>query len=356
MRIGLIIYGSLDILSGGYLYDRKLVVYLRNQGHDVAIFSQPQMSYRGRLSHNFSLKFARQIQAYQPDILLQDELNHPSLFMLNRFLRKQISCPFISIVHHLYTSELGLSFRKPFLEAIEKHYLAPLDGFIFNSNTTKQVVENLIGPVSHQVVALPGKDNVTLDIDEAFIHARVSQERPLQIIFVGNVTPRKSLHLLVKGFAKLALGQAVLKVVGNCEVDPDYVAQVKASIHQQGLDNVVQFLGKVPDDVLADTLRSGDILAVPSSYEGFGIVYVEALGAGLPVIAGNRGGSQEIVQTGQNGFLVSQDENDIAAALNHVLDKKDGLAQMSVAALQRYKQFPTWAESMARICDFLETF
>ena len=79
MKIGFLIYGSLDTLSGGYLYDRKLVEYLRAQGDTVEIISLPWRNYAAHLTDNFSFKLPSNL-----DILIQDELNHPSLIAANR--------------------------------------------------------------------------------------------------------------------------------------------------------------------------------------------------------------------------------------------------------------------------------
>ena len=79
MKIGLIIYGSIDTLSGGYMYDRMMVEYLRAQGDTVEIISLPWRNYAAHLTDNFSFKLLPNL-----DILIQDELNHPSLIGANR--------------------------------------------------------------------------------------------------------------------------------------------------------------------------------------------------------------------------------------------------------------------------------
>ena len=61
MKIGLIIYGSLDTLSGGYLYDRMLVRELRRAGHQVEIISLPWRSYPAHLADNARLGWARAV-------------------------------------------------------------------------------------------------------------------------------------------------------------------------------------------------------------------------------------------------------------------------------------------------------
>ena len=87
MRIGLVIYGSLDTFSGGYLYDRKLVAHLRDAGDEVEIISIPWRNYAAHLTDNFSASLLRRLAGSRFDVLIQDELNHPSLFWLNQRLR-----------------------------------------------------------------------------------------------------------------------------------------------------------------------------------------------------------------------------------------------------------------------------
>ena len=67
MKIGFIIYGSINTLSGGYMYDRKLVEYLRAQGDTVEIISLPWRNYAAHLADNFSFKLSSDF-----DILIQE--------------------------------------------------------------------------------------------------------------------------------------------------------------------------------------------------------------------------------------------------------------------------------------------
>src|SRR5512133_273198 len=133
MKIGFVIYGSLDTLSGGYLYDRKLVEYLRTQGDTVEIISMPPgmtgrsdwRNYAAHLGDNFTFRLPTGL-----DILIQDELNHPSLIAANAGKHPY---PIISLVHHLRCSELRPKWQNRFYRLVEKAYLNSIDGFIFNS-------------------------------------------------------------------------------------------------------------------------------------------------------------------------------------------------------------------------------
>src|SRR5688572_25364703 len=189
MRIGLIIYGSLDTLSGGYMYDRKLVEYLRVQGDTVEIISLPWRNYAAHLTDNFSFKLPSNL-----DILIEDELNHPSLINANRGHHPY---PVISLVHHLRCSELRPKWQNDLYRIVEKKYLRSVDGFIFNSQTTKSVVNGLLIDEKPSVVAYPPTDRFGDVISEAEIKSRAAHG-PLQILFLGNVMERKGLHILLK--------------------------------------------------------------------------------------------------------------------------------------------------------------
>ena len=140
MHIGLIIFGSLDTISGGYLYDRKLVEHLRAFGDEVEIISLPWSGYGRHLSFNFSRGLLNRLKSANFDLLLQDELNHPSLLWLNGRLRPTISYPIISIVHHLRSSEVHPPRLLPLYRWVERRYLRSVDGFVCNSQTTKRTV------------------------------------------------------------------------------------------------------------------------------------------------------------------------------------------------------------------------
>ena len=378
MRIGLVIYGSLDTLSGGYLYDRKLVEYLRGQGDTVEIVSLPWRSYPRHLLDNFSPAWKRRLAALDVDILLQDELNHPSLAWANRVL-KNAPFPVVSIVHHLRSSEEHPAWLLPFYRWVERRYLASVDGFVFNSYTTQRAVQALLlkqnanttaqyvnpfqsaqsalSAFHSSVVAYPAADHLDVpsaDALERLIDERSARSGPVELLFVGNLIPRKGLHHLLAALARLPKRNWRLHAVGRADVDSGYTARIRAQIERLGLGDSVTLHGRVSDAVLAEHLRRCHLLAVPS-YEGFGIVYLEAMAFGLPVIASTAGAACEIVQSGVNGFLVEPADTDgLAQTLARCLDERATLAGMGRAARQTYDSHPTWAETGGRIRGFLQ--
>lgn len=354
MNAGLVIYGSLDIVSGGYLYDRLLVDHLRARGARVEILSLPSGSYLRHLTDNFSGALPRTIEASSPDLLLQDELNHPSLFHLNRQLKKTWKGPIIAIVHHLRSSEARPAWQNRLYRQVEKRYLDTADGFIFNSETTRAVVRELLGKEAPDLVAHPGGDHLGSPISAEGIAERCRRPGPLRILFAGNVIPRKGLHTLVSALGRLASESWELTVAGSLSADARHAERIKRLIAEAGLAGRVKLLGTVATDELARLLESHHFLAVPSFYEGFGIVYLEAMRFGEPVIATTAGAVPEVVADGREGFLVPPgDAAALAEAIGKLIRDRNLLFSMSLAARERSLGHPTWAEGAARVEAFL---
>jgi len=348
MKLGFLIYGSLDTLSGGYMYDRMLVDYLRAQGDTVEIISLPWRNYAAHLSDNFTFKLPPDL-----DILIEDELNHPSLIHANR---RPHPYPIISLVHHLRCSELRPKWQNDFYRTVEKKYLQSVDGFIFNSETTKGVVTNLIRNNLPDVVAFPPTDRFGEAISEEEIEER-GKKKELNILFLGNVMERKGLLTLLQALTHFMLTTFHLDIVGSLTTDPAYAKQMQDFVTANGLSSIVQFHGALNNQPLIEKLKNAHILVVPSSYEGFGIVYLEGMGFGLPAIGTTLGAASEVIEHGRTGFLIQPgDAQGLADQLQRLNERRDLLLEMSLAARSRYQRQPKWDQTASQIRDFLLSF
>jgi glycosyltransferase involved in cell wall biosynthesis len=354
MRVGLLIYGSLDTLSGGYLYDRKLVAYLQSQGEEVKIISLPWRNYPRHLVDNFNPTLRAKLQNPNLDILIQDELNHPSLFWLNHRIKGYF--PIISLVHHLRCSELHPPWQNHFYRWVEHQYLESIDGFIFNSHTTRDAVKQITNMRDRPwVVATPGGNRFNPDIGIKEIRDRTMQPGPLRLIFLGNVISRKGLHTLVRALASLPGGTFTLDVIGALNIDPVYTRSILKQIKAHQLTQFIRLRGKIDNHSLADLLCKSHIMVLPSSYEGFGIANLEGMGFGLPAISSTQGGASEIIISGENGFLIdTEDSASLVKILEDLHKNRQKLVDLSLSALKQYDQFPVWEQSMAKIHSFLK--
>ncbi len=357
MEIGLVIYGQLLNQSGGYLYDQKLVEYLARCGDRVEIISIPWRSYPRHLSDNFSAALLQQLGELRVDVLLQDELNHPSLFWLNRKLHRMVNYPIVSIVHHLRSSELYPALERSFYGLVEKLYFQTVDGCIFNSHTTRGVVEGFTGRHFAGVVATPAGDRFALALTPEEVTRRAHRPGDLELVFVGNVIARKGLHDLLQGLVPLAGLPWRLTVVGSAAVDPEYTALCQKMAQAGGIAPQIDWVGRLEVDGLQTLYHDSHVLIVPSSYEGFGIVYLEAMLFGLAAVGGTLGAAGEIIQPDVNGMLTAPgDAGAITRFVSTMIVDRDRLAVYGRNALKRAAEFPGWDDSMARARGFLAEF
>lgn len=359
MHIGLLIYGSLETISGGYLYDRQLVQVLRAAGHTVEIVSLPWRNYGLHLADNWSPAILTRLRQGSFDLLLQDELNHPSLAWLNGRVRLYVNYPFISIVHHLRSCEDHPRWLLPFYRWVERRYLNSVDGFLYNSRSTQATVKAFLQSDKPYHIAYPAADHhqpPSTDAILATIQQRVQRQGPRQLLFVGNVIARKGLHILLQALAQVPKSLWRLQVIGSLTSDRTYVAQIRQLIETHALTKSVTLTGSTTDAQIAASYAQSDIYAAPA-FEGFGIAYLEAMSFGLPVIASTVGAAHEIVTSGVDGYLVAPtDVTTLAAHITELCTKPDHLVAMSRAARQRYDRHPTWQLSFASVVPWLAEF
>jgi glycosyltransferase involved in cell wall biosynthesis len=354
VRIGFVIYGSLDTLSGGFFYDRTVVEYLQQHGSEVEIISLPWRNYPKHLLDSYNHVLLNRLASLDVDVLLEDELNHPSLFRLNKILRKRSRYPILSIVHHLRSSELHPTALLPLYRQIERNFLRSVDGFIYNSQTTRQAVEKLRGSAARHVVALPAGDRFG-GLHSERILDRSRQNGPLRLLFVGNIIERKGLHTLLAAFRQIPSVPVELRVAGREDVNPAYALRMQREALLLG--SRVNFLGRLTDRQLEDELGAAQVLVVPSTYEGFGIVYLEGMAFGLPALATRAGAAGEIIEDGHSGFLVApEDPAALAQAITLLANDRSRLVTMSLAARERFEQFSSWDDTGEKIRQFLETW
>jgi glycosyltransferase involved in cell wall biosynthesis len=365
MRIGFVVYGSLDTPSGGYYYDRRLVGALRGKGDTVEIISLRRRGYAANLLDNMHFRLpsihgntgerressGHSLDRRPHDIIIQDELNHPSLILANRSSR---SFPVVSLVHHLRSSEPRAAWQNAVYRWLEQQYLGTVDGLILNSVTTHRAVHSLSQHGHPALVATPPTDRFGIPLPEGEIMMRTVQPGPLRLVFVGSVTRRKGLPTLLDALNLIPASDWVLKVVGSLAVEPSFALRCQRQAAQLGAGAAVSFLGHLDEDALARELRQAQVLVVPSAYEGYGIAYLEGMGFGLPALATTAGAAREVIREGIDGFLVAPgDAAQLAARILQLHRNRALLLQMSLAARGTHLRQPVWEETVARIRYFL---
>lgn len=339
MRVGVIIYGGLGQTSGGYLYDRMLVDALRKRGHRADVLSLRRRPYPHNIADNADPAVRSWMR--QRDVVVQDEMCHPSLFQANGLPGRP---PVVALVHNL-SACLAAPAAAELTGAMEREYLEGTDAVVCTSRATLGACQALCSHLPPAAVVLPGKDHLVPG-------ARRPGRGELRILHVGNVHPTKGLDTLLAALSELTFVPFRLEVAGGT-ADRAF-RRTLDELMDRPLRAKVRFLGAVPPEGMAALYRRADVLAVPSRYEGLGIALLEALGFGVPVIAGRAGGAEELVEHGREGFLVSPGDHGAVAGHLRALADDDVREVMGRNARLRWERHPTWADSMGGLVDLLE--
>lgn len=186
-------------------------------------------------------------------------------------------------------------------------------------------------------------------------------ERPV-VLFVGRITRQKGIHLLLQAARRLPPGAQVVLRAGSpdtAEIQREVDAAVAAA-RAEGHD-VVFIDANLERDELTALIGSATVLCCPSVYEPFGLVNVEAMACGVPVVASAVGGIPEAVEDGATGLLVPYDSSDpeayvrdLAAALTRLLEDRELAAKMGEAGRQRVLDHFSWRQVAARTAALYE--
>ena len=178
------------------------------------------------------------------------------------------------------------------------------------------------------------------------------------ILFVGRLEPIKGVDILLDALSHLNCdGCPGLALIVGGDLDGTEAARLMAIRDRLGLANSVRFVGAQEQRNLPYFYAAADVCVVPSFYESFGMVAIEAMACGLPVIASRAGGLQFTVQDGQSGLLVPPgDSVALAAALQQLLTDGDLRSRMGaqgrrMASNYRWKRV---AEDMTGVYAALE--
>jgi D-inositol-3-phosphate glycosyltransferase len=169
------------------------------------------------------------------------------------------------------------------------------------------------------------------------------------ILFAGRIEPLKGVDTLLKAIALIqrrrpeAVRDVCVAIIGG---DPwndnpdDEMARLQQLREQLGVSETVTFLGAKDQDILPDYYAAAEMVVMPSHYESFGMVALEAMAMGTPVIASEVGGLAFLIQDGRNGFLVpSRDPEALAERIFTLLNDASCRAQLGQQAREHAKAY-----------------
>lgn len=218
---------------------------------------------------------------------------------------------------------------RPLLERLEKRAYREADPALVLSDYTERRLRAKYGFDSETFEVVP----FPVDTDRFTPTNRdtdPSPEGPV-VLFVGRLTdPRKNVELLIEAFATVrqSVDDARLWLVGD---EPD--RRLRDAAERSGSEEAIEFLGPIPNAELPAYYRAADLFAIPSNQEGLGIVGLEALACGTPVVSTRCGGPEQYVEDGRTGYLVDrEDASALAERVTALLREDTERERMSAEA------------------------
>jgi glycosyltransferase involved in cell wall biosynthesis len=360
-----IVPGRLNRLTGGSVYDSRLNDYLRARGACVDVISLPDLPYFAGLIVGLIISplLALRLAGRGYDLIIEDGWAHPSLLMFNLLCSFRHGPEIVILVHQLRWLERRYWATAAIARRVEQSALKSSRLIFTVSDFMRHRIEELIGDGTPLIIARPGsnRQRETTPRENSSEQALITkstaaslEQGAVRLLFVGNCARRKGLHHLIGALSILRDPLVKLDVVGDCAFDPAYAEELRREISRLDLHNAVKFHGRVSDETLSRFYAQADVFVMPSSYEGFGIVYAEAMRAGLPVIACDSGPAAEIVSAGVNALLVPGDSADaLAEAIRTLAVDRELREHFSRRSLELAHRLPTWDDTCGVIVKTL---
>jgi 1,2-diacylglycerol 3-alpha-glucosyltransferase len=341
VRVGVFTDSYLPRISGVVRSIEAFVAELRRQGHHVSIFAPgyrgfvdadpdvvrfPSVRPPGHPDFPLAIPLRRRFVATLAARRLTVVHTHSPFLMgaAGRYAARRLGLPLVFTHHTMYAEYVHYVplFPPPLSRRVVTRYTARYcnhcTAVIAPSQAVRTWLRSIGVTAPIEVLPTAGFELARFDrLDPSWVRPRygIPSEAPL-VITVGRLAPEKRFDVLLAAFADAARGgPARLLVVGGGPEAP----VLRHLAAQLGVGAQVVFTGPLDHDRVLDCYAAADLFAFASPTETQGLVVIEAMAAGLPVVAVRAGGVAEAVGDGDTGLLVDPDPLALAAAIRRVL-------------------------------------
>jgi len=345
-RAAFAIPGDITTPTGGYIYERRLLEGLCAQGRDVT-HVRLGASFPYPTPEDMADAIA-QLDALEPDraVILDGFISAT----LDTRALERLRSPLVAMVHHPLALETGLDdARRARLYRIERDNLVHVDHVLVPSPSTARALTTSYGVAAERItIARPGTDRPT--------HPRAPVDPPM-ILSVGIQHPRKGHDILLRALARLTHLDWTAVIAGT-PYDKEHARTLGHLLDELNLRSRVRLAGYVSDGDLAGLYAKASIFALATRYEGYGLVFDEALVHGLPIVSCRAGAVPETVPADAGHLVPPEDPEAFAAAIGALLEDETLYRHCADAALAAGEKLPSWAETArmaGAVLDGLET-
>ena len=236
----------------------------------------------------------------------------------------------------------------------ESCVMSSVNAIVVSTEQERRDLSRLYQVSPDKVYVIPAGVDLRLfrPLDKARARQSLGLTEDRVVLSVGRIEPLKGLDIPISAIARLedAADTRLLIVGGNPGRDSE-LRKLRSMAGQMGLRDLVTFTGAMDQTKLPTYYTASDVFVLPSYYESFGLVALEAMACGVPVIASKVGGPETLVEDGKTGYLISgHDPEPYAQALNSLLANPPLREAMGRAALAKARTMG-WDRVASRILD-----
>jgi D-inositol-3-phosphate glycosyltransferase len=303
--------------------------------------------------------FAHHVEAFAPHTPYDVVHSHYWLSgVVGEQLARQWDVPHVTMFHTLARLKMlaDPEAEEPVQRLeMEQRLIQQVDRIIAATADERAQIMRFCGAASNRVEVIPCGVDLKLFVPHDRQQMREQLGLPLHtpvVLFAGRLDPFKGPDLLLRA-AALMKEQAQLLIVGGNGSDDEDLQQLRTLTKELHIDQRVYFLGARPQQELPFLYSAADVTVVPSYHESFGLVAVESLACGTPVVATRAGGLRSVVRHEETGFLVPRSPGFFAERLDTLLSGADLYAKMSAAARSSVLQF-SWTSIAEQVSAVYE--
>ncbi len=334
-----LIPGDLATPTGGYAYARRIMPLLAANG--VAVRHVPLPASFPAPGADDLATSARTLAGVPPHrVAMIDGLAYGAM---SEDVIAHSRAPILALVHHPLGLESGLpKADSERLLAGERRALRLARQIVATSQTTADTLVDLMGCSRADItIAEPGTERAARAIG--------STDGPTRLVSVGSVVPRKGFDVLVAALARLRDLPWVLIIAGSLDRDGRTATALREQIAAAGLADRITLTGAVNEAQLGELYAAADLFVLASRYEGYGMVFAEAMARGLPIIA-TAGGAVAATVPATAGLVVpAGDIEALSDALRMLMRDHCLRARLSDGAFAHAQHLPTWDDTAARV-------
>jgi len=326
-RMGL----AVDVFTRSQDPTIRRVVSLGDSARVVHLAAGPEAPIPRERIHDHLDEFVDGVDAWRSANGLEYDLIHAHYWLsgvVGLSLRERWGVPVLQMFHTLGRFKNGAARRLADLEPSvrldeEQRIVRDVDGLVAASAVERRALIDDYGAEPARATVIPCGVDTTLfrPGDRDVVRARIAPGDAPLLLYVGRIAPIKGLETLLDALACLrARGSAARLVIVGGEADEPvdgHEAAIRQRVDVLRLRDAVHFVGAQPQEALRDYYVAADVTVLPSYYESFGMVALEAMACGSPVIGSRVGGLATTVRDGVTGFLVPDGD---AAALCERID------------------------------------